>query len=185
MRDQTKIILIQDMNAIKKEISENSRLFVQNVIKSLKLKKMQPFSEYKVDLSLFYLKQLHERIFPHTKHGAQLIAKFNKMNFKVIRGETDQVTESVTFRNSVSLHDRSIIINLLEGVKIQGRVPSFVKIISARSSLSRGTIQNRIRVGNYIANCTEANESLMLFRSNKISRTKFLEEIKKKKKLRI
>lgn len=140
MNDQTKRLLIQDLNAIKKEISDNSRVFVQNIIKSLKLKKQQPFSEYKVDLALYYLKQLYERIFPHTKHGAQLIARFNKMNFKVIRGETDKVTESVTFRKGVSLHERSIIINLLEGVKIQGRVPSFVQIISFRSYLSRSTI---------------------------------------------
>ena len=150
MRNQIEIILIQDMNAIKKEISDNSRVFVQNLIKSLKLKKPQPFSEYKIDLSLFYLKELYERIFPHKKHGAQLMAEFTKTNSKWIKGETYQVIESVTFRNGVSLHNRTIIINLLEGVEFQDRIPNFVQIISARSSLSRGTIQNRIRVGRFL-----------------------------------
>lgn len=177
MRDKIEIVLIQDMNAIKKEIADNSRLFVQNVIKSLKLKKQQPFSEYKVDLSLFYLKQLYERIFPHTKHGAQLIVRFNKVNFKVMRGETDRVTESVTFRNGVSLHDRSIIINLLEGVKIQGRVPSFVQIISIRSSLSRATIQNRIRIGRFLIRSELSTNIVLKYRKGLIRHSQVLNEI--------
>lgn len=57
-------------------------------------------------------------------------------------------------------------------------------MIGLRSELSSTTIQNRIRVGNYIAKCTEANTSILLFRSNKISHTKFLEEITRKQKKR-
>ena len=105
MSNQTRNFLIKDLNVIKKEISDNSRSFVQNLIKSLKLKKQQPFSAYKVNLSLFYLKQLYERIFPHKKHRAQLLSELNEANFKGIRGENDKVTESVAFRNGVSLYD--------------------------------------------------------------------------------
>lgn len=178
MSNQTRNFLIKDMNAIKKEISDNSRLFVQNLIKSLKLKKLQPFSSYKVDLSLFYLKQLYERIFPHKKHGAQLLPELNKANFKGIRGENVKVTESVTFRNGVSLYDKSIILNLLEGVRIQGRMPSFVKLISVRSSLSRATVQNRIRVGRFLTQGKISSKIALLYRSGYLSRSKVLREIK-------
>ena len=177
MCDKIEIALIQDMNAIKKEISDNSRLFVQNVIKSLKLKKQQPFSEYKVDLSLFYLKQLYERIFPHKKHGAKLFSEINKTNSKVILSKTDQVTRSVTFRNGVSLHDRSIIRNLLEGVKIQGQLPSFVKVVSIRSYLSRTTIQRRIRVGKHLTSSEKPTILALNYRKGLITHTQVLRDI--------
>ena len=99
------------------------------------------------------------------------------MNFKVIKGETDRVTESVTFRNGVSLYDRSIIINLLEGVKIQGRVPSFVKIISARSSLSRSTIQNRICVGRFLIRSESSTNTALRYRKGLIRHSQVLNEI--------
>ncbi len=177
MSNQAKIVLIKDVNEIRKEISDNSRSFVQNLIKSLKLKKQQPFSAYKVDLSLFYLKQVYERIFPHKKHGARLLSELNKANFKGIRRENDKVTESVTFRNGVSLLDRTVIINLLEGVKIRDQVPSFVKLVSLRSFLSRTTIQNRIRVGRYLVRCEKLWEVVLLYRKGLISHSQVLRQI--------
>ena len=95
-----------------------------------------------------------------------------------MRGEIDRVTESVTFRNGVSLHDRSIIINLLEGVKIQGRVPSFVKIISVRSSLSRGTIQNRIRVGRFLIRSESSTNIALRYRKGLITHSQALRRVK-------
>ena len=100
MNDQIK----KDLNAIKREISTNSRQFVQNLIKSLKLKKSQPFSPYKVDLSLFYLKNVYEVIFPQKRQGASLISNRNKSDSTKDREETDKVTESVTFKKGVSIH---------------------------------------------------------------------------------
>lgn len=180
MNDQTKhinFILSRDMSVIMREILDNSRSFVQNLIKSLKLKKQQPFSAYKVDLSLFHLKQVYERIFPQKKHGGQLLVKNNKTNFKSSRDDTDQVTEFVTFKNGVSLLDRSLIINLLEGVKTQGRIPNFVQIISVRSSLSRGTIQNRIRVGRYLIESESSTNIALKYRKGLLKHSQVLNEI--------
>jgi hypothetical protein len=175
MNDQ----IVRDVNAIKREISDNSRLFIQSLIKSLKLKKHQPFSHYKIDLSLFYLKQLYERNFPQKKHGANLLSNRDKMHIKKSREETDRVTESVTFRNGISLLNRTIIINLLEGVKYRDQVPSFVKLVSNRSFLSRSTIQNRIRVGQWLTNDTILSDVILQYRKGLISHSQVLRQVNK------
>jgi len=179
MSNQAKIVLIKDINAIRKEISDNSRSFVQNLMKSLKLKSQQPFSAYKVDLSLFYLKQVYERIFPQKKHGGHLALKNGEIDLKTSRSETYNVRETLTLRRDVPLLDRSIIINLFEGVKIRNRIPSFVELISKRVSLSKTTIQNRIRVGKFAINSDKIDDLILLYRKKEVSHSKVLKEIRK------
>ena len=175
-------IIQADIRSIKNELIENTAGFIQNLVKSLRVIKVKPFSAYKVDLSLSYLKKVYENAFPVAKHGGPRIAQAKESRNLFRDALPDQVTPSVTWATSISVVDKAIVINLFKGIKLIGKVPSFVELIRLRSELSRSTIQNKIRVGNYIANCTEDNVSILLFRSNKISHTKFLQEINKKEK---
>lgn len=168
---------IRDLNAIKREISDNSRLFVQNLVKSLKLKKHQPFSSYKVDLSLFYLKYVYENIFPQKKHGAKLLSDRKKTHLVSLREKSDKVTEAVTFRNDISLIHRTLIINLLESVEFQDKMPSFVQLISLRTMLSRATIQNHIRVGKSLVKSKKWSDLALMYRNGTISHSQVLRQI--------
>lgn len=71
---------------------------------------------------------------------------------------------------------------MFKGVRLRGKAPSFVELIALRSELSKTIIGKKIRAGNYIVNCKEDNERVVLFRSNKISHSKFLAEIIKEEK---
>ncbi len=177
-----KDVIKADLNSIKYELIENPRVFILELVKSLKLIKDKPFSAYKVDLSLSYLKKVYERAVIGVKHGGPRIPKAKECENFVRNLLPDQVTLSVTWAKSTPLVDKAIVINLFEGIKLRRKVPSFVELIGLRSELSATTIQNRIRVGNYIANFTEENRDILLFRSNKISHTKFLAEIDRKEK---
>jgi hypothetical protein len=169
--------IIQDINAIKREISENSRTFIQNLIRSLELKTHQSFSAYKVDLSLYYLKHLYEKVFPQKRHGGNLTTDLNQKHSKKIRIEIVRVTESVTLRKSVPLLERTIIINLFEGVKFRNSIPSFIKLFSERSSLSRSTIQNRIRVGKYLIEGKMFSEIASKYRIGLVNHSYILRKI--------
>jgi len=57
-------IVKMDLSSVKKELFINPRLYIQDLIKSLTVKREPPFSAYKIDLSLTYLKELYEKTFP-------------------------------------------------------------------------------------------------------------------------
>lgn len=86
-----------------------------------------------------------------------------------------------TWSKTVPIVERVIIKNLFKGIGHVGKVPSFSELIGLRSKLTSRTVRSRIRVGNYIINCMEDDKTIELFRSDKISHTKFLAEISKKK----
>ena len=175
-------VIRSDVSSIKAELLDNSAVFLKKLVESLRVITDKPFSAYKVDLSLSYLKQVYERAFPGVKHGGPRISKVKETKTLVRNSSPDQDALSATWATRISLVDKAIVINLFKGIKFCRKVPSFVELIGLRSELSRRAIHNRIRVGNYIAHCTEANRSLLLFRQNKISHTKFLAEIKRKEK---
>lgn len=174
-----KDVIQDDLSSIKNELIENPTVFIQKLIESLGLVKKKTFSAYKEDLSLSYLKQVYERAFPYVKHGGTHIPKKNETKNFV---PPDQKKLSFSWVKSGPLADRVIIVNLFKGVKLRGKIPSFVELITLRSGLSKTSIGKKIRAGSYIANCKEVNESIVLFRSNKISHSKFLEEIIKEEK---
>lgn len=60
-------IVKMDLSSVKKELFTNPRLYIQDLIKSLKAKREPPFFAYKIDLSLTYLKELYKKIFPQKK----------------------------------------------------------------------------------------------------------------------
>lgn len=181
--NQVKIkdVIQADLRSIKNELIENSAGFIQNLIKSLKLIKVKPFSAYKVDLSLWYLKKVYESAFPSIRHGGPRISGSTEAQVVIRNSLHDQDALSATWVKNISLVDKSIVINLLKGIRFSRKVPSFVELIVLHSDLASRAIHNRIRVGNYIAICSKDNKDILLFRSNKISRTKFLAEISGKK----
>ena len=180
--NQVKIkdVIQADLRSIKNELIENSAGFIQNLIKSLKLIKVKPFSAYKVDLSLSYLKRVYENAFPMVKHGGLRTSKAKESKNDGRNASTKQVALSSTWSKSTSVIDKAIVINLAKGIRLDRKIPSFVELLALRSGLSSRAIQKRIYVGDYVANCVEANRSLALFRKNKISHTRFLTEINKK-----
>ena len=89
------------------------------------------------------------------------------------------MTESVTFRNGVSLLDRTIIINLLEGVKFRDQVPNFVKLITFRTLLSRAAIQNRIKVGRILVRAQKFPDLALIYRKGLVSHSLILRQINK------
>ena len=168
-----------DLNSVKKELFNSPRLYIQDLLKSLKVKKDPPFSAYKIDLSLTYLKELYEKIFPQKKHGGHLTSKNGEFDLDMSRGETYKVEESFTLKKDIPLLDRSIIINLFEGVEIRNHIPSFVELISTRVSLSKTAIQNRMRVGKYAINSDKIDDLILLYRKKGVSHSKVLKEIRK------
>jgi hypothetical protein len=168
-----------DLISVKNELFNNHRLYIQDLIKSLKVKRELPFSAYKIDLSLAYLKELYENIFPQKKHGGHLTSKNGEIKLNMSRDETYNERVSLSLRRDVPLLDRSIIINLFEGVKIRNRIPSFVELISTRVSLSKTTIQNRIRVGKFAINSDKIDDLILLYRKKEVSHSKVLKEIRK------
>lgn len=58
-----------DLGSIKNEIIENPEVFIQNLVGSLGRTIKDPFSAYKMDLSLKYLKQVYESVYLFVKHG--------------------------------------------------------------------------------------------------------------------
>lgn len=166
-----------DLNSIRNDLINNSKAFIQNLIKSLKTKKNQPFTPYKIDLSLFYLKTAYEKAFPHKKHGGARRPKPKNSERLARISSPEQVAATVTWDKNISILEKSIVLNLLEGITIRKDVPSFVELICIRSELRRTSIQNRIRTGNYIIDCREIDKTILLYRSKKISHTRFLKEI--------
>lgn len=175
-------VIQADLSSIKNELIENSEVFIKKLIESLRLIKDKTFSAYKVDLSLNYLKKVYESAFPSVKHGGTRTSKSKRPTNSVRNSTPEQVVFGATWSKSIPLVDKAIVINLFRGITFRKKAPSFVELIALRSGLSNRAIHNRIRVGNYIANCREENKSLLLFRSDKISRTKFLAEIIRKEK---
>jgi len=173
----TKIDIREDIGSIKNELIENPEIFIQRLIESLGRIKNKPFSNYKVNLSLSYLKQVYERAFPSVKHGGLRSSKAKEFTSSEQKSSLGQVALSSTWSKNVSLVDRAALINLFKGIKHRGNLPSFVKLIASRTELSSRAIEKRIYVGDYIVNCTEVSRNIALFRSNKISHTKFLTEI--------
>ena len=169
-----KEVIQDDLNSIKNELLENTEVFIQKLVESLGLVKKKTFSAYKECLSLNYLKQVYERAFPYVTHGGTHIPNKNETKNFV---PPDQKNLSFSWVKSGPLADRVIIVNLFKGVRLRGSVPSFVELVVMRSELSKTSIGKKIRAGSYIANCTEENERIVLFRSNKISYSKFLAEI--------
>ncbi len=147
-----KDVIQDDLNSIKNELLENTEVFIQKLVESLGLVKKKTFSSYKEVLSLSYLKQVYERAFPHVTHGGTHVPKKNESkNFVPL----DQKKLSFSWVKSGPLADRIIIVNLFKGVRLRGKVPSFVELIAKRSELSKTSIGKKIRTGNYIANCRE------------------------------
>lgn len=103
---------------------------------------------------------MYEKAFPHVTHGGTRFPKKNETKNFV---PPDQKKLSFSWVKSGPLADRVIILNLFKGVRLHGKVPSFVELIAMRSELSKTSIGKKIRVGNYIANCTEEKESLTFF----------------------
>lgn len=168
-----------DINSIRNDLIKNPKVFIQNLVKSLKTKKNQPFTSYKIDLSLANLKSAYEKAFPYKKHGGVRFPKAKNSKDVAQNSLPEQVTATVTWDKNISILEKSIVLNLLEGITIRRSVPSFVKLICIRSGLKRTAIQNRIRTGNYINNCGEIKKTILLYRSKKISHTRFLKEILK------
>lgn len=181
-RFNNKNFIQADLNSIRNDLIKNSKVFIQNLIKSLKTKKNQPLMPYKIDLSLAYLKKAYEKAFPHKKHGGARIPKAKNSEFLTQKSSPKQVTATVTWDKNISIIEKSIVLNLLEGIPIRKDVPSFVGLICMQSKLRRTTIQNRIRTGNYIIDCKEINKTILLYRSKSISHTRFLKEILKSNK---
>lgn len=177
-----KEVIQADLSSIKNELIENPEVFIKNLIESLRLIKDKSFSAYKVDLSLSYLKKVYESAFPSVKHGGPRTSKSKKPANSVRNSTQKQVGLSITWSKSISLVDKAIVINLFKGIRLRRKAPKFAELIALRSELSSAAIHKRIRVGNYIANCTEANMNILLFRRSKISHTKFLAEIIRKEK---
>lgn len=176
-RSNNKNFIQADLNSIRNDLIENSKVFIQNLVKSLKIKKNQPFTSYKIDLSLIYLKNAYEKAFPRIKHGGARFPKAKNSKDMAQNLLLQQVTATVTWDKNISIIEKSIVINLLEGTVIRKKVPSFVKLICIQSGLKRTAIQNRIRTGNYIIDRGEINKTILLYRSRKISHTRFLKEI--------
>jgi hypothetical protein len=181
-RFNNKNFIQADLNSIRNDLIKNSKVLIQNLIKSLKTKKNQPFTSYQIDLSLAYLKKAYEKAFPHKKHGGARIPKVKNSELLTQKSSPEQVTATVTWDKNISILERSIVLNLLEGIAIRKDVPSFVKLICIRSELKRTAIQNRIRAGNYIIDRGEINKTILLYRSKSISHTRFLKEILKSNK---
>ena len=168
-----------DLDSIRNDLIKNSKAFIHNLVKSLITKKKKPFTSYKMDLSLSYLKNAYEKAFPHKKHGGALLSKAKKSNLLDKNPSLKQLTAAVIGDKNISILEKSIVLNLLEGIAIRKSVPSFVNLICMLSELSRTAIQNRIRVGNYIMSCGEIDKTILLYRSKKISHSRFLKEIPK------
>lgn len=177
-----KEVIQADLSSIKVELIENSEVFIKNLIGSLRLIKDKSFSAYKVDLSLSNLKEVYERAFPSVKHGGFRTSKAKKLAISVRNSTKFQEEQSSSWSKSLPLVDKAIVINLFKGIRLSKKVPSFVELIALRSELTSRAIRNRVRVGNYIANCMEANKSILLFRNKKITHSKFLAEIIRKEK---
>ncbi len=181
-----KDLIQDDLSEIKTELIKNPEVFIQNLVGTLARTTKNPFSAYKFDLSLSYLKQVYERAFPSVKHGGPRISKVKESKECARESLSDQEELSSSWVKSVLLVDRAIIINLFKGIRHIREVPSFRELIEKRSEVSFRAIQKKIRAGNYIVNCTEAGRSIALFRRNKITHTEFLkfviEEEKKKEK---
>jgi hypothetical protein len=178
-RFNNKNFIQADLNSIRNELIKNSRMFIQNLVKSLKTKKNQPFTSYKIDLSLIYLKNTYEKAFPHKKHGGVRFPKTKNSKNIAKNSLLDQVTKTVTWDKSISLLEKSIVLNLLEGIAIRKDVPSFVKLICVRSELRRTAIQNRIRVGKFAINSNKIDDLILLYRKKGVSHSKVLKEIRK------
>ncbi len=172
-------IVNKDLITIKKELYINPRLYIQDLLKSLTVKRRPPFPAYKVDLSLAYLKSLYEHNFPQIKHGGHLAHNNNEIDSNMSRGKTYNVKECFTLKKGILLPHRSIIKNLFEVTHIQNHIPSFVEIISKRVSLSKTAIQNRIRVGKYMINSERIDDLILLYRKKGASHSKVLKEIRK------
>ena len=165
-----------DLDSIRNDLIKNSKGFIQDLIKSLISKKKQPFTPYKIDLSLYYLKNAYEKAFPHKKHGGVRFPKAKNSDLLAKNLSLKQLTATVTRDKNISILEQSIVLNLLEGIEIRKDVPSFVNLISMLSELSRTVIQNRIRAGNYIIDRGENNKLILLYRNKEISHTRFLKE---------
>ena len=176
-------IVKMDLSFVKKELFTNPRLYIQDLIKSLTVKREPPFSAYKIDLSLTYLKELYEKVFPQKKHGGHLASKNGDINLSTSRDETYNVKASFTLTKDIPLLERAIIKILFEGVIIRNHIPSFVELISTRVSLSKTAIQNRIRVGKYAINSDKIADLILLYRKKGVSHSKVLKEIRKLDKM--
>lgn len=172
-------LVSNDLLDAKKELFTNPKLYIQDLLKSLKAKGGHPFSAYKIDISLTYLKWVYEDSFPQKKHGGHLISKNGETDSDMSRGETHNVKVSFTLTKDILLPKRAIIQNLLQGVQIQDHIPSFVDLIAKRVSLSKTAIQNRIRVGTYAMHSDKIEDLLLLYRKKEVSHTKVLMEIRK------
>lgn len=172
-------IVNTDLISVKTELFTNPRLYIQNVLKSLKIKGESPFSGYKTDLSLTFLKDLYEKVFPRKKHGGHLSSRLGESNLNTSRDETYNVKDSFTLRKDVLLSDRAIIKILVEGIKVRNRIPSFVELISTRVSFTKTAIQNRIRVGKSMFDSDGIEDLILLYRKKEISHSKVLKEIRK------
>ena len=178
-------IVKMDLGSVKIELFNNPRLYIQDLLKSLKLKRDPPFSAYKIDLSLTYLKELYEKVFPQKKHGGHLTSKNGEFDLDMSRDEAYKGEESFTLKKGIPLLERSIILNLFEGVEIRNHIPSFVELISTRVSLSKTAIQNRIRVGKYAINSDKIDDLILLYRKKVVSHSKVLKEIRKLDKMNL
>ncbi len=172
-------LVSNDLSDVKKELFTNPKLYIQDLLKSLKAKGIHPFSAYKIDISLIYIKRLYEKVFPQKKHGGHLISKNGETDSDMSRGETHNVKVSFTLTKDLLLPERAIIRNLFEEIQVRDQVPSFVELIAKSVSLSKIAIQNRIRLGNYAMGKDKIEDLLLLYRHKEISHTKVLKEIRK------
>ena len=168
-----------DLNAVKVELFTHPRSYIQDLLKSLKVKKEAPFPSYRIDISLAYLKNLYENVFPHKRHGGHLSSRFGESKLNTSRDETYNVKDGFTLRKDVLLSDRAIIKILVEGIKIRNQIPSFVELISTRVSFTKTAIQNRIRVGKSMFDSEGIEDLILLYRKKEISHSKILKEIRK------
>ncbi|GAG94203.1 unnamed protein product, partial [marine sediment metagenome] len=116
---------------------ENPEVFLQNLIKSLKSIKSKPYSSYKVDLSLSYLKKVYEAAFPSIGHGGSRTFRADKTKDDVQNLSPNHVVLSTTWVKNVSLADRNILINLFQGINDRKNIPSFNRLIGLHTGLSQ------------------------------------------------
>ena len=172
-------IVNSDLISVKKELFTNPRFYIQNLLNSLKARRNSPFSAYKIDLSLTFLKGLYEKVFPQKKHGGHLSSRLGESNLNTSKDETYNVKDSFTLRKDVLLSDRAIIKILVEGIKVRNQIPSFVELISTRVSFTKTAIQNRIRVGKSMFDSEGIEDLILLYRKKETSHSKILKEIRK------
>ena len=165
----------EHMVKIKFSLNQNPKKVIQDVISSLRLKTGRKKDPYEIDLTLAILKTIYEECFPETKKGAHLKKIRRKHSQKPISDDSSLIEE---YPQKFSLAYRTIIINLLEGIYSPLKKPSFVSLISYKSTLTKRTIYKYIFGGIHIIRGDVDSEIVLLYKKNEISPYQMTRKIK-------